>query len=156
MLVLAGILVLAFLMMIAVRQKFARRQNERVEPRERLERIRTAHAGREDSMSVQAEMTDHARTLAARLDAKVQRLEILIEQADQRIAALRSVVDQDRSETDEIEQTLREIECEPQDLDPLTQSVYELADAGRNPLQIAQALDEQIGKVQLILALRRA
>jgi hypothetical protein len=41
-------------------------------------------------------------------------------------------------------------------LDPLTRSVYELADDGHDALGIAQALDEQIGKVELILALRGA
>jgi len=39
-------------------------------------------------------------------------------------------------------------------LDPLTANVYELADRGRTPLEIARNLDEQVGKVELILALR--
>ncbi len=42
----------------------------------------------------------------------------------------------------------------PRNLDPLTCSVYELSDAGHNSVSIAQVLDEQIGKVELILALR--
>lgn len=41
-------------------------------------------------------------------------------------------------------------------IDPLTRSVYELADAGHDPVSIAQVLDEQIGKVELILALRES
>ena len=44
----------------------------------------------------------------------------------------------------------------PRPLDPLTQGVYELADTGRSPLEIAQQMDEQVGKVELILALRDA
>ncbi|MBL1219046.1 MAG: hypothetical protein D8M59_16325 [Planctomycetes bacterium] len=40
-------------------------------------------------------------------------------------------------------------------VDPLTSSVYELADRGRSPIEIARELDEQVGKVQLILALRQ-
>ena len=39
-------------------------------------------------------------------------------------------------------------------IDPLTRSVYNLADYGRTSLEIAQELDEQIGKVELILSLR--
>ncbi len=39
-------------------------------------------------------------------------------------------------------------------IDPLTANVYELADRGRSPLEIARYLDEQVGKVELILALR--
>ncbi|GEM_PF-1251026 len=39
-------------------------------------------------------------------------------------------------------------------IDPLTANVYELADRGRSPVEIARYLDEQVGKVELILALR--
>ena len=38
--------------------------------------------------------------------------------------------------------------------DPLAKQVYELADAGRSPVEIAGELDEGVGKVELILALR--
>ncbi len=46
------------------------------------------------------------------------------------------------------------IEAKPS-LDPLTKQVYSLADAGRSPLNIARDLNEQVGKIELILALRR-
>ena len=39
-------------------------------------------------------------------------------------------------------------------VDSLTLAVYERADAGRNPIEIARELEEQVGKVELILALR--
>jgi hypothetical protein len=38
----------------------------------------------------------------------------------------------------------------------LAREVYALADQGRTPVQIAGALQEQVGKVELLLALRRA
>ena len=38
--------------------------------------------------------------------------------------------------------------------DPLRRRVYELADNGSTPIQIAQGLNEDVGKVELILALR--
>ena len=41
-----------------------------------------------------------------------------------------------------------------QRLDPLSVNIYELADRGRSALEIARHLDEQVGKVELILALR--
>ena len=40
--------------------------------------------------------------------------------------------------------------------DPINRRVCELADMGKDPAEIAAALDEHIGKVQLILALRDA
>ena len=39
--------------------------------------------------------------------------------------------------------------------DDLTRNVYRLADAGHDPVAIAQQLNEHVGKVELILALRR-
>jgi len=39
--------------------------------------------------------------------------------------------------------------------DPLHQEVYELADDGHTPLAIARRLDQQVGTIELILALRR-
>ena len=39
--------------------------------------------------------------------------------------------------------------------DPATKRIYSLADEGLDAVQIAQRLGEQVGKVQLILALRR-
>ncbi len=42
----------------------------------------------------------------------------------------------------------------PNEPDPLTRSVYKLADSGHDTVSIARELDEQIGKVELILALR--
>jgi uncharacterized membrane-anchored protein YhcB (DUF1043 family) len=46
------------------------------------------------------------------------------------------------------------VEAKPA-LDPLTRQVYALADAGRPALSIARDLNEQVGKVELILALRK-
>ena len=39
-------------------------------------------------------------------------------------------------------------------MDPLTQQIYELADAGHTAVAIARDLNEQVGKIELILALR--
>ncbi|MEQ8845062.1 MAG: hypothetical protein RIB58_09430 [Phycisphaerales bacterium] len=43
----------------------------------------------------------------------------------------------------------------PPAADPLHQEVYDLADAGEPPLAIARRLDQQVGTIELILALRR-
>lgn len=43
----------------------------------------------------------------------------------------------------------------PQPVEPLLVNVYELADRGQSVVEIARNLDEQIGKVELILALRQ-
>ena len=40
--------------------------------------------------------------------------------------------------------------------DPFSRRVYELADSGMAPVDIARSLEEQTGKIELVLALRRA
>ncbi len=39
-------------------------------------------------------------------------------------------------------------------VDARTQQIYAMADEGRTPVEIASALEDQIGKIELILALR--
>ncbi len=85
------------------------------------------------------------------LDNKAERLEQLVAEADERIALLRALRDVEQQQQQQ--QRVPQVPEEP--VDPLSLSVYELADEGRSPVEIAQQLDEQVGKVDLILALRR-
>ena len=95
--------------------------------------------------------------MAAKLDNKAARLEILIQQADERISRL-SHKNKANGIAQNESQFTRPTSVAPSgpsvSIDPLTQSVYELADTGCHPIQIAQELDEQVGKVELILSLR--
>jgi hypothetical protein len=45
-------------------------------------------------------------------------------------------------------------EREPEPTDALRRAIYALADGGRSPVEISRELDEHIGKIELILALR--
>jgi hypothetical protein len=47
-----------------------------------------------------------------------------------------------------------EREEEPE-LDPVAMKICAMAESGKQPLEIARELNEQIGKVELVLALRR-
>ncbi len=135
---------------------------------------------RADADATTAQMLETAQRLAAQLDNKAERLEQLIARADERVQALGGRVGRlseppsaaqraappaqssDRSpnpppgpllEREGGRSDSRASETRAPD-DPLTQTIYELTDTGRSPLEIAKALDEQIGKVELILALR--
>lgn len=83
-----------------------------------------------------------AATVADDLDKRAERLERLIAQADS------------------IAQTQEQAPTSPQrpatlpPVDDLTQRVFTLADQGRTPVQIAQALRQPVGNVELMLALR--
>jgi hypothetical protein len=116
----------------------------------------TVRQRREEVLAISAELSDHAQRLIDRIEAHAQRLERLVQTAEERISALDARLRQAHMQQNESPPAAS---ATPRSaapaVDPLTQSVYELADAGRSTIDIARELQEQIGKVQLILALRQ-
>ncbi|MFI4883527.1 MAG: hypothetical protein ACIAQU_13180 [Phycisphaerales bacterium JB064] len=121
-----------------------------------------------------AEVAEMVRDLAARLETRAARLEALIDQADERIEKLEARVAANglsenmsaaRPATPQASngQPTDPWDDQPQPAapargdasDPLHQEVYDLADNGHTPLAIARRLDQQVGTIELILALRR-
>ncbi len=159
---------LGVILMVSIRGKIARRNMNRPSPREWIEHIKAVRHRHDDAQAVSAQLVDTARRLAAQLDNKAQRLELLLQEADQRIAQLSEAKDAGLSAAGDSVAgragalggpdpgPLEPSHDPPRPLDPLTQGVYELAVTGRSPLEIAQQMDEQVGKVELILALRDA
>ena len=145
-------------MTISIRGKIARRNANRPSPRELIDQLKETARHRVDGQSASAELLDAAREMAAKLDNKAARLEVLIQQADVRIAQMSKDNEANAVTQNESQYTSPPATAAPNGLgvpiDPLTQSVYELADTGCQPIQIAQALNEQVGKVELILSLR--
>ena len=92
---------------------------------------------------VMADARELADLLADRMDRQAQRLERLIEEADEKIRRL------------ERQQAHAGASHQRVDSDPLNQQVYDLADEGHPPVEIARRLQQHTGKVELILALRR-
>ncbi|MCZ6492888.1 MAG: hypothetical protein O6933_02295 [Planctomycetota bacterium] len=159
---------LGVILTLSVRGKIARRNMNRPSPREWIEHIKAVRHRHDDVQAVSAQLVDTARRLGAQLDNKAQRLELLLQEADERIAQLSEAKDAGLSAADDSvvgregafggpdPGPSKPSHDPPRPLDPLTQGVYELADTGRSPLEIAQQMDEQVGKVELILALRDA
>jgi hypothetical protein len=114
------------------------------------------------------EVEQLARRFSAQLDAKSRRLERLTAEADERIEALLKLQDPDSplipspaasaSPGQQARPQHPVSQSQPPDddepADPLAISIYELADQGLSPEQIARKLGEHAGKVELILALR--
>lgn len=147
----------AVFMTFSIRGKIARRNAARLSPRELIEQMKNhPRMLASDTHTYTAQLQDTARRLSGQLDNKARRLEMLIDEADQRIAAL--AVPAAPAEPATRRPTRPANEPAPGNgehpADELTRAVYEQADAGRTALEIAQQLDEQIGKVELILALR--
>lgn len=168
-----GVVGIGVLLMLSIRGKVARRQANTPSARERIEQVKArgaaTNAVNRDSAAEIASV-DRARHLAAILDNKAVRLEALIELADTRIAQLRAQTSaalprprvNENDDADllmELErlqppQPPQPLESPAPELDEMSANVCQMADRGMAPLEIARELDEQVGKVELILALR--
>ena len=126
-------------------------------PTERIESIRTRASGSETLHTTMAEAVELAQRLGAELDNKAERLEQLLAEADRTVRRLEGAASSARP-AGRIGGAEPDASAEGNDegADPATRQIYELADQGLEPVEIARRLDQHLGKVQLILALRRA
>ena len=148
---------------------------------ERVERDRQERAMRRDLDTLATEIEDMARRVGAELEQRAERLEQLLRDADQRIARLEAAAPPTHetpgashngasssnpptggapAASATVPSPSAAIDHRPasHDLveDPLTRRVHELADRGQSAADIANALHEHVGKIELILALRSA
>ena len=111
-------------------------------------------AVRRDMDALLVELQELSRKISADIDLRFAKLEAVIADADRRIAALKRLVDEaDRSTTQG---------SSPSKLDATVPTpedrygiVYELADQGKSPIDIARDLGKTPGEVELILNLRK-
>lgn len=125
--------------------------------RDHVDRARKKQGVRDDLEALMVDINRMARDLGGQLDAKIIRIERATQEADERIAqleALRDSLNDPHAMQNAAANQLVTPQASPEQVDPLTQQVYALADQGKGPADIAQALDEHVGKVELILALR--
>ena len=136
--------------------------------RGRRQSLAQERAAERDMQGVAVEFAERVREMTGQIDTRLAKLEVLINEADAKIAELR-VLRGDAAEPREIGGEIGgEIGHEPESggnlelppsgkgLGPLDrhQDVYELADAGHDHDEIARQLGRPRGEVDLILALR--
>lgn len=135
--------------------------------------------GRQPSAPASGPTTERLELLLDQAAGSADRLEELIALADERMSEMADERTQSRERffdpgdrfslretgsTIQVESAVEEVvvvennggtpQAGAARLDPLTRTVYELADEGKTAVQIARQLDEHLGKVELILALR--
>ncbi|MEM1072275.1 MAG: hypothetical protein AAGB48_11195 [Planctomycetota bacterium] len=130
-------------------------------PQERLAAIRERADSESGIEGRAARAADQIRELTAVLDTRIETLDVLIGQADDRLARLeRSMRSQSPSDTGAHAgprlQTAAASEHGESTIGSAKREIYALADQGLSPSEIAQRLNQHTGKVELILALRRA
>ena len=107
------------------------------------------------------ELSEMARKVTAQLDTRSKKLELLIHDADEKIAKLERLAGaqpasrREREEPRAVDYPTAPPPREELRTDARYSAIYTLADQGRSPLEIAQELDRPQGEVELILALRR-
>jgi len=101
------------------------------------------------------EMAEMARQISAQIDTRAAKLEELIRQSDERIAAMKS---QPPAPAGAPSLSADSEPPSPRDsavADPRHAQIYALADQGHSSRDIAQQLNRPSGEIELILALRR-
>jgi hypothetical protein len=173
MLIGASALCFIVLMTIAMRRRVGEKMGApKFTSRERLEEL-TAHRGmRDDMQELLVELEELARKINAQIDTKFAKLEASIADADRRIVELRGLAGtRDAAASgkpartsnglnivvdDAGAQATSDADAAPRDdVDDRRRRVYALADAGKSPLEIAEAVGQTPGEIELILSLRR-
>jgi hypothetical protein len=170
-----GVMLLVAWAMMRLRSK-KRNSRPLATPQEIIERNRQARGMQGQLEELMVEVEALTRRFGVQLDAKARRLETLITQAEDRIAELRELQGQpsmqsvyddqqqvDQSQHAPLQTAASSGQVPPSppsiqqlDDDPLAISVYNLADSGMDAHAIAMQLNEHVGKIELILALRKA
>lgn len=109
--------------------------------------------------NVLVELSEMTRQISAQLDTRAGKLEALMKEADEKIAALKAMSASGPAMTPPSAASLasssQPMATPASSLDPRHAQVYALADQGRSSREIAQQLQRPSGEVELILALRK-
>ena len=159
MLMAMGVGIIVVVLLRRLRTK-ARRRPPVQEPRERIEELQADAEKRARAEDVTSDVEEMARRFAAVLDDKAMRLELLIAEADRRLAPpAPNNADRPTARAHPgVVPSESAAALTDGGFEPATTSdhggVYRLADDGLGPVEIAQKLGKPIGEVELILALR--
>lgn len=176
---LLGVLLITMSMMMGIRKK-RRYSQEQGTSREKVDELKQRHKLRGDLEQLMIEVEQLAKRFGAQLDAKTMHLEQLLSEADRKIAELKQA-EQVLQNAANMQQAMASsledkpaapatesassagVETAPPTAPPvvnaedaLKQSVYDLAEQGHDPAEIARQLNEHVGKIELILALRKS
>ncbi len=103
------------------------------------------------------QLSEMARQITAQLDTRAAKLEALIQEADERLAALSDAATREKDPYAAPRPPGKAtVEAPPvaREADPRHAQVYELSDQGLTPREISRQVNRPTGEIELILALR--
>jgi hypothetical protein len=149
------------LIYMAVLRPMMRRKKDPLEQRSSFSSLSQQRSVERQMQSLLVELSEMARQIGAQLDTRAAKLELLIREADEKIAALRAASNNgSRSQSADPPARLAGSAsddppfAEPESDAPRHAEIYALADRGRDPFEIATQLARPLGEIELILALR--
>ena len=148
---LVAVLIAIVLLMSSLRRRLKRRRNEPERDsavREPPQATASKDRLRRDLESLIVELQELSRRISAEIDTRFAKLEAAMQHADQRIAVLNRLA---RGETEQAGETA----AKGDDHAMRHAVVYELADAGMSPVEIAKEIGRTPGEIEVILNLRR-
>lgn len=154
-----GILLVTASMMIGLRNR-KQRGSTQITAREQLERVKQREGLKRDLEALAVEIEEMARRIGAQLDNKAARIETLLAQADAaatRLEQARMALLQPASNAppDARPGAKQPTTVAASGGDRLTSDVVRLHAEGMSAADIARAVGEDAGKIELILALRK-
>jgi len=172
-----GVTLVTLSLVMGIRKK-RRKMSGRVTARETLDRYKAKSEVRDDLERVMVEVEEMARRVSAQLDAKTVAIEKLLRDAQTKVEQLNAAIERferaaaasangegkadgadDSPAPGDSVAPAPDTPTPPRAASPqdeLSRRVYALADEGHAAPAIARQLDEHIGKIELILALRSA
>lgn len=150
-----------FLMIYVVIRPFLRRKTDPMDKPAFSRSLSQQRAVERQMENLLVELSEMTRQMSAQLDTRATKLEMLLNEADAKIALLRQLKQNLESsgtfsrKTDGSENTSPVRSIEPDEMDPIHAQVYTLADEGKTVSQIASTLARPSGEIELILALRQ-
>lgn len=173
--VLLFVVVATFMMLIMIRRARRPTVSGREQARQQMSRLRDEAEIRSSMDKLLIRLEEYSRDVNGQLDTKFVRLEQVIQDADDRISRLRSVIDEHDKRLGRLVETSRRLRTRSEPdaekapdspavapsgdanpRDPRYKNVYDLADAGSSPVDIAERLGMPAGEIELILNLRSA
>lgn len=143
-----GVAIIAITLTRLTRRRMAAmRQADATDREQRTASTRQATGLRDQLDGLMVDLEELARATNAQIDTRFAKLDLLLREADEKIARLESLASQ-------LNGTPRSASTVAVEVKPEHRRVHELADAGRRPVDIARELNRPVGEVELILALR--
>ncbi len=162
---LLGVVLLVFFMMrLTARKQRQSGPTAQRHARDHVAKLKEEHAMKGDMRELMVELQDLSRDINAQIDTRFAKLETSIRAADERIdlleRLLRAADGRPTIDTvvsgDDVASHLPPEQPQAGRPDPPHARIYDLADGGRNSIQIAQQTGKTPGEIELILSLRKS